>query len=83
MSTRNLQSFHSSRGRLLTVNVAGGECGVPFYERFSQPYNTSNTWVDDQGKTRTPSWYSFDHGPIHFVGYTTELDFSPGSPQHL
>ena len=56
---------------------------MPFYQRFNMPYNTSMPYVDDQGTTRTPSWYSFNHGPIHFLGYTTELDFSPGSPQYL
>ncbi len=26
--------------------------------------------------------YSFDHGPVHFLQYSTEVDFAPGSPQH-
>ena len=26
--------------------------------------------------------YSFDFGPIHFLQYSTEHDFDPGSPQH-
>lgn len=25
--------------------------------------------------------YSFDHGPIHFLQFSTEHDFSPGSEQ--
>ena len=61
---------------------AGGECGVPFEQRFQMPYNTSMPYLGDDGVSRNPLWYSFDHGSIHFLGYTTELDFSPGSPQY-
>ncbi|DBB10212.1 TPA: hypothetical protein ACH3X3_001785 [Trebouxia sp. C0006] len=77
------RDFPSSGDRYNTAEDSGGECGVPFYQRFNMPYNTSMPYLDDQGTTRTPSWYSFNHGPIHFLGYTTELDFSPGSPQYL
>ena len=27
-------------------------------------------------------WYSYDHGPIHFLAYSTERDYAPGSPQY-
>lgn len=56
---------------------------MPFIERFDLPYDTSMPWWDDMGVKRNPLWYSFDQGPIHFLSFTTELDFSPGSPQYL
>lgn len=34
------------------------------------------------GTDIAPLWYSYDHGPIHFLVYSTELDFYPGSPQY-
>jgi hypothetical protein len=27
-------------------------------------------------------WYSFDHGPIHFLATSTEHHTAPGSPQY-
>jgi len=27
-------------------------------------------------------YYSFDHGPIHFVQFSTEVNFEPGSDQY-
>ena len=67
----------------LPCHLTGGECGVPFIERFDMPYDVSMPWWDDMGVKRNPLWYSFDQGPIHFLSFTTELDFSPGSPQYL
>ena len=61
---------------------AGGECGVPYRERFAMPYNASVNWTDGFGRTHGAEWYSFDHGPVHFLTYSTEFDFAPGSPQY-
>ncbi|CAL8470701.1 g10243 [Coccomyxa elongata] len=49
---------------------SGGECGVAYGKRFPMPL---------QGKDK--EWYSFDHGPIHFLQFSTEHDFAPGSEQ--
>ena len=27
-------------------------------------------------------WYSFNHGPVHYLHYSTELDYSAGSEQN-
>ena len=51
---------------------AGGECGVPFWQRFFMPTGPIK-WVDSQSQRRSPEWYSFDHGPIHFLQMSTEV----------
>lgn len=28
------------------------------------------------------AWYSYDQGPVHFIAYSTEIDFAPGSAQY-
>jgi hypothetical protein len=38
-------------------------------------------WVDAQSQRRSPEWFSFKHGPVHFLHISTEVDFAPGSPQ--
>lgn len=50
---------------------SGGECGVPYAQRFQMP----GAW------TQQP-WYSFDFGPIHFTVMSTEHDFTDGSAQN-
>ncbi|CAK0782920.1 hypothetical protein CVIRNUC_006115 [Coccomyxa viridis] len=49
---------------------SGGECGVPYDKRFPMPLPGPDK-----------EWYSFDHGPMHFLQFSTEHDFSPGSEQ--
>lgn len=46
------------------------------------PYNASNSWIDGYGRSHGPQWYSYDHGPVHFLTYSTEFDFAPGSVQY-
>lgn len=53
------------------VTDSFGECGVPYERRLTMP--TPGT---DQ------MWYSFDYGPVHFLQYSTEHPFGPGTPQH-
>jgi len=48
--------------------LAGGECGIPFERRMKMPL-----------PGRDKSWYSFDFGPIHFLQYSTEHPFHPGT----
>lgn len=50
---------------------SGGECGVAYYRRTRMP-----TAAEDA------PWFSFDFGPIHFLQYSTEHAFEPGSEQH-
>eukprot|EP01102_Stenamoeba_stenopodia_P018701 TRINITY_DN690_c0_g1_i1.p1 TRINITY_DN690_c0_g1~~TRINITY_DN690_c0_g1_i1.p1 ORF type:complete len:567 (+),score=113.94 TRINITY_DN690_c0_g1_i1:106-1806(+) len=57
-------------------NDSGGECGVPYSERFHMPN------PDPQGSYGQRNlWYSFDFGPIHFVFMSTEHNFTTGSDQ--
>jgi hypothetical protein len=51
---------------------SGGECGVVALALVPMPAPAS---------TNQP-WWSYDIGLIHFVGMSTEHDFSVGSPQH-
>ena len=51
---------------------SGGECGIPYYRRFPMPR-----------KSDTTPYYSFDYGLVHFVVFSTEHNFTVGSPQHL
>lgn len=64
----------------MRVSCAGGECGVPFWQRFFMPTGPIK-WVDAHSQRRSPEWFSFEQGPVHFLQMSTEVDFSPGSPQ--
>ena len=52
---------------------SGGECGVPVYNRFHMP---------DIRNGNQPWWYSFEYGLVHFTVFSTEHNFTRGSPQH-
>lgn len=54
---------------------SAGECSIPYARRLQSVGNPK--WVPSD-----PSWYSFDHGNIHIIGYSTEIDFSPVSDQY-
>ncbi|KAG1654908.1 hypothetical protein FOA52_003150 [Chlamydomonas sp. UWO 241] len=58
-------------GALWDVDDSGGECGVVFEARFQMPLRARDEW-----------WYSFDWGPVHFLQYSTEHEFAPGSSQY-
>ena len=45
---------------------------MPFWQRFFMPTGPIK-WVDSQSQRRSPEWYSFDHGPIHFLQMSTEV----------
>jgi len=58
-------------GKSINGTDSGGECGVPYEKRFRMP-----TSAPDQ------PWYSFDHGPVHFVTMSTEHFFQVGTVQN-
>ncbi|MEW5311981.1 MAG: hypothetical protein WDW38_003647 [Sanguina aurantia] len=58
-------------GGLFDAPDSGGECGVVYQRRFVMP-----------GTDVKKQWYSFNHGPMHILQYSTEVDFMPGSDQH-
>lgn len=60
-----------ARDRFGNSSDSGGECGVPFFARFTAP----------GGAVASP-WWALDWGAIRFVGWSSEDDFAPGSPQH-
>ena len=78
----------------LSTLLSGGECGVVYNQRFTLPKAPGPQKVAGGylkragapgpfvGTDMAPLWYSYDHGPIHFLVYSTELDFYPGSPQY-
>jgi len=54
----------------LPVSDSLGECGVPYFQRFSMPPDNK-------------PWYSVDIGPAHFLIMSTEHDFTIGSEQNM
>ena len=48
---------------------------MPFWQRFFMPTGPIK-WVDAQSQRRSPEWFSFDHGPIHFLQMSTEVSAS-------
>ena len=63
------EGFHPSWGNF--GHDSGGECGVPSYYRFHMPDNGNGIW-----------WYSYDYGMVHFTVFSTEHNFTSGSPQY-
>lgn len=59
----------------VAMHACAGECSIPYARRLQSAGNPNYV-------PSSPSWYSFDHGNIHFIGYSTEIDFSPGSAQY-
>ena len=64
-----------------------GECGIPTLYRYSTPATSllkaEMKSKGNNGAKLGPLVYSFSRGPVHFVMLDTEMDSSPGSPQHL
>eukprot|EP00877_Chromochloris_zofingiensis_P010708 jgi/Chrzof1/5891/Cz16g19170.t1 len=58
-------------GDRYNVDDSGGECGVAYERRMTMPL-----------PGRDKQWYSFDYGPIHFLQYSTEHAFEPGTEQY-
>lgn len=56
-----------------TWKDSGGECGIP--------YNTWQTMPRDRASGNDYA-YSFRFGPVHFTVFSSEHDYTPGSPQH-
>jgi hypothetical protein len=63
--------WHPSFGDL--GDDSGGEGGIPVFFRFKGM---------GTGNGNGPYWYSFDVGSVHFVHWSSEHDFTPGSPQY-
>lgn len=59
----------------------GGECGVPYSLKFNMPGNSSEPTGSRAPPTRN-LYYSFDMGAVHFVYFSTETNFLPGSSQY-
>ena len=61
-----------ARDRFGNSTDSEGECGVLHYARFTSP-----------GATGPASpWWALDWGSVRLVGWSSEDDFAPGSPQH-
>ncbi|CAM6039804.1 unnamed protein product [Sphagnum compactum] len=60
----------------------GGECGVPYSLQFQMPGNSSLATGTGAPDTRN-LYYSMDIGVVHFLYYSTETDFLPGSEQYI
>jgi hypothetical protein len=65
------RDWPGSGDRFPSMQDSGGECGVAHERRFLMP-----TEKQDE------PWYSFEHGPVTFVVYSTEQPFQEGSSQH-
>jgi len=50
---------------------SGGECGVPYRNRFLMPTSAPDN-----------TWYSIDYGCVHFIFMSTEHYYHKGSPQY-
>ncbi|KJE92073.1 nucleotide pyrophosphatase/phosphodiesterase [Capsaspora owczarzaki ATCC 30864] len=61
--------FHPSWGNY--GDDSNGECGVPTHNRFHMPDNGNSVF-----------WYSFDYGSVHFLQFSAEHDFLPGSDMY-
>ncbi|KAG9439766.1 hypothetical protein H6P81_019931 [Aristolochia fimbriata] len=59
----------------------GGECGVPYSLKFKMPGNSSFSTGTNAPDTKN-LYYSFDEGVVHFVYFSTETNFLPGSDQY-
>lgn len=59
--------------------LALGPCTQPAIGQLLY-YHTTHHKVLPEGEGLSCR-YSFDHGPIHFLQFSTEHDFSPGSEQ--
>lgn len=65
-----------------TTNDSHGECGVVYGRRFIMPTHSEPGPKPLTAERSGRTWYSFDYGPIHFLQYSTESDFGPGSEQY-
>jgi hypothetical protein len=59
---------------------SGGECGVVATTLLTMPNRTSLDGKSEKCPTNEP-WWSYDVGLIHFVGMSTEHNYTEGSPQ--
>lgn len=59
---------------------SGGECGVVATTLLTMPNRTGLDGNSEKCTTNEP-WWSYDVGLIHFVGMSTEHNYTEGSPQ--
>lgn len=69
------RDYPRSGDRYTNATDSGGECGIPYYQRFIMP--GSSVFAN------TVSWYSFNYGNVHVIVMSTEMEFMPNSPQYL
>lgn len=68
----NHESDWPDTSSIYNVTDSGGECGVAATTFYPMP----------EPATTDMPWWSYDVGIIHFVGMSTEQNFSVGSPQY-
>ncbi|XP_073391958.1 probable inactive purple acid phosphatase 2 isoform X2 [Physcomitrium patens] len=59
---------------------SGGECGVPYSMRFIMPGSSSSSTGSSPDIKNL--YYSINVGVVHFLFYSTETNFLPGSDQY-
>ncbi|XP_002987403.2 probable inactive purple acid phosphatase 2 [Selaginella moellendorffii] len=59
----------------------GGECGVPYSLKFQMPGN-STLLTGTKAPATKNLYFSLDFGVVHFLYFSTETDFLPGSRQY-
>lgn len=73
----NHESDFPDSGTYYTGRDSGGECGVTALKMLPQPNP-----IDLVRPWKAP-WWSYDVGLIHFVGMSTEHNYTIGSPQYI
>lgn len=68
-----LYTLPATTGNQKPDTDSGGECGIPTLTLYPEPAPAT---IDQP-------WWSYDIGLIHFVGISSEHNFSTGSPQYL
>ncbi|BDA47066.1 probable inactive purple acid phosphatase 2 [Coccomyxa sp. Obi] len=72
----------SGTGPFVTCD-SKGECGTITATRFTQPGipNFTPSVAPTSGPSRQ-KWYSYNYGVIHFLSYSSEEPYAPGTPQY-
>lgn len=73
ISGDTLYTLAATNGNQNPDRDSGGECGIPTLTLYPEPAPA----------TINEPWWSYDIGLIHFVGISSEHNFTTGSPQYL